>query len=249
MTCQHYLQAIDNDQFNVPWIACPCTTYCDWNLQNGGTRTWDNPEGHPTAKEQMGNTLSTFGAVAFERALDRGHFPIAGSSGLSGRYPKQWHLPCWQRLLKRPDVQFIEIEMCSFGLAPLDQAEGRHFYRHRTGLAFLRHPAFAAALLRRCPGVSEHHVHVPLQGSRDGTDVTRCTEAGVYMPRPLSLRWWKRFAPFSMLGGVWFRHHVLENFLVQEGRYQARVKENRTAKEAAVIATASRAQREAMMRL
>lgn len=39
-------------------------------------------------------------------------FPIAKSSGTSGRYPKQWHLPQWRRLLQRPDVDFIEIETC-----------------------------------------------------------------------------------------------------------------------------------------
>eukprot|EP00435_Cladocopium_sp_Y103_P032360 s4058_g8.t1 len=146
---QRYLAAIDQDQFNVEWIACPCTTFCDWNLQNSGARTFDNPLGKPTEKEANGNILSTFGAVAFEKALDRGHFPIAESSGISGRYPKQWHLPCWQRLLRRDDVQFIELDMCSFGLAPLDQQDGCHFYRHRTGLAFPRHPAFGAALMRQ----------------------------------------------------------------------------------------------------
>jgi len=179
---QHYLKEIDEDKFNVEWIACPCTTFCDWNLQNGGTRTFSQPLGRPTPKEDNGNVLSTFGATAFERALDRGHFPIAESSGISGRYPKQWHLPCWQRILRRPDVQFIEIDMCSFGLGPADYADGRHFYRHRTGLAFPRHPGVAAALLRLCPGLSHQHQHVPLKGSRDGANVTRCTEAGVYAP-------------------------------------------------------------------
>ena len=96
---QAYLDALEADEFNVEWIACPCTTFCDWNLQNRGTRTFDNPMGQPNEKEAMGNTLSLFGAQLFERALQRGHFPVAESSGLSGRYPKQWHLPAWQKLL------------------------------------------------------------------------------------------------------------------------------------------------------
>ena len=215
-----YLQEIDEDKFNVEWIACPCTTYCDWNLQNGGTRTFAQPLGDPTPKEALGNTLSTFGAAAFERALDRGHFPIAESSGLSGRYPKQWHLPCWQRLLRRPDIQFIEIDMCSFGLAPLDYPDGRHFYRHRTGLAFPRHPSFAAALLRLCPGLSAQHQHVPLKGSRSGHDVTRCTEAGVYAPAFVDAVV-RALQSLLDVGGVWFHHNVC----VQEVLFRAKAKE------------------------
>eukprot|EP00435_Cladocopium_sp_Y103_P041030 s1496_g11.t1 len=202
---QRYLEAIEKDEFNVEWIACPCTSYCDWNLQNGGTRTFDNPLGAPTAKEEVGNTLSTFGALAFEKALDRGHFPVAESSGLSGRYPKQWHLPCWQRILQRPDVQFIEIDMCSFGLAPRDQEDGVHFYKHRTGLAFPRHPSFGVALMRRCPGLSAQHQHVALKGSRDGTTVTRCTEAGVYAPAFVSAVV-AALQSLLCVGGVWFAH-------------------------------------------
>ena len=174
---------LDEDLFNIEWIACPCTSYCDWNLQNGGTRTFANPHGQPTDKEAMGNTLSCFGAALFERALLRGHFPVAESSGISGRYPKQWHLPEWQRILQRPDVDFLEVDMCGYGLAPLDQSDGCHFYRHRTGLAFPRHAGFRTALFRLCPGLSPDHQHVPLKGARPGADVTRCTEAGVYAPR------------------------------------------------------------------
>ena len=177
------LRRVEADEFNVEWIACPCTTFCDWNLQNGGSRTFDKPVGFPTAKEEVGNTLSIFGAQLFEKALDRGHFPIAESSGVSGRYPKQWNLPQWQRLLQRSDVDFLEVDMCAYGLGPLDAGDKPHFYRHRTGLAFPRHPGFRAALFRLCPGLSDQHHHVPLQGCRPGTTVTRCTEAGVYAPQ------------------------------------------------------------------
>eukprot|EP00438_Fugacium_kawagutii_P035496 Skav226807 [mRNA] locus=scaffold2056:134273:145141:- [translate_table: standard] len=168
--------------FNVLWIACPCTTFCDWNLQNSGTRTFANPEGTPTAKEANGNCLSNFGAKLFETALEAGAFPIAESSGLSGRYPKQWHLPAWKRLLQRPDVDFVELDMCAFGLAPLDSHDPAEFYRHRTGLAFPRHAGVRSLLARLCPGLGASHRHVPLQGNRPGSDVTRCTEAGVSSP-------------------------------------------------------------------
>ena len=174
------LDQINADKCTVEWIACPCTSYCDWNLQNKGTRTFADPLGKPTPKEAMGNTLSTFGAAAFEAALKRGHFPIAESSGISGRYPKQWNLPVWQRLLARDDVDFLEVDMCAYALGP-PGAPGQ-FYRRRTGLAFPRHAGFKAALFRLCPGLSAQHAHVPLQGCRDGTTVTRCTEAGVYAP-------------------------------------------------------------------
>ena len=115
-----YLQEVEEDHTNVESLACPCTTFCDWNLQNHGTRTFQNPMGAPNAKEEMGNTLAIFEAKLFEKALDRGHFPIAESSGRSGRYPKMWHLPCWQKILQRPDVDFLEVDMCAYGLAPLE---------------------------------------------------------------------------------------------------------------------------------
>ena len=175
---EHFLGRLRARESNAQWIASPCTTFCDWCLQNGGTRTFQNPGGLPTAKEKLGNTLSEYGAKVFETSLVQGGFPIAESSGTSGRYPKQWHLPQWRRLLQRPDVDFIEIDMCAFGLGPPDTVG--QFYRHRTGLAFPHHPPLRQALLRLCPGVSATHQHIALKGNRPGVQVSRCTEAGVY---------------------------------------------------------------------
>ena len=175
-----YLDKLNEQESNVQWIASPCTTFCDWCLQNGGTRTFQNPAGLPTEKEKIGNILSEYGAKVFEKSMQQGGFPIAESSGTSGRYPKQWHLPQWRRLLQRPDVDFIEVDMRAFGLGP-PGTEGQ-FYRHRTGLAFPHHPPLRQALLRLCPGVSATHQHVALKGSRPGVTVSRCTEAGVYAP-------------------------------------------------------------------
>lgn len=87
---------------NVYWIASPCTSYCDWQLKNGGSRSFTNPEGTgegPLAEaESTGNILSNFSAEAFLHALQTGNFPVAESSAPSGRYPKQWDLPSWQAI-------------------------------------------------------------------------------------------------------------------------------------------------------
>lgn len=112
--------------------------------------------------------------------LDAGGFPIAESSGCSGRYPKQWDLPCWRRVLARSDVDFVEFRMCSFGLGPPNEPGA--FYQHLTRVVFPKHEPLRAALSRRCPGVSANHRHVALKGARPGSNVTRCTEAGVYCP-------------------------------------------------------------------
>ena len=180
---QHtYLQAAASGQVSVGWIASPCTSYCDWQLQNGGTRTFEAPLGDGTGPltftELSGNQLSEFGALYFETLLDAGGFPVCESSGRSGRYPKQWDLPCWQRVLQRPDVDMVEFPMCSFGLGPPD-APGE-FYQHHTAVVFPRHEPLRRALLRQCPGVGTHHRHVPLKGCRQGSSVTRCREAGAY---------------------------------------------------------------------
>ena len=47
--------------------------------------------------------------------------PIAESTARSGRYLKMCDLPCWQRILARDDVQWVEFPMCAFGLGPEDE--------------------------------------------------------------------------------------------------------------------------------
>eukprot|EP00435_Cladocopium_sp_Y103_P039436 s669_g10.t1 len=167
---------------NVWWLAAPCTSFCDWQLQNGGTRTFQHPEGGLEGPQQQrendGNALSTWAADTFEDLLDQGAFPICESSAASGRYPKQWDLPAWRRVLNRSDVEYIEFPMCAFGLGPPDQPG--HYYVHRTRLVFPVHAPLREALLRVCPGQGPQHVHVGLKGCRPGQTVTRCTEAGAY---------------------------------------------------------------------
>eukprot|EP00438_Fugacium_kawagutii_P022124 Skav232871 [mRNA] locus=scaffold1881:25961:36237:+ [translate_table: standard] len=172
---------------NVYWIASPCTSYCDWQLQNGGSRTFANPAGTgpgpvgsgPLAStEQTGNILSEFSAQAFLTALDTGNFPVAESSAPSGRYPKQWDLPAWQAILARPDAQAVDFPMCAWHLGPPD--ESHSYYVHMTRVVFPIHHPLAEVLRRPCPGVSATHRHVALKGCREGQTVTRCAEAGAY---------------------------------------------------------------------
>ncbi len=178
----HLRRAKDGPE-NAAWLASPCTSFCDWQLQNGGTRSFENPEGSDqrNQKEEDGNTLSNFAAEYFETMLDNGGFPVAESTGASGRYPKQWNLPSWKKLLARPDVDYMEFRMCAFGLGPPDDKTA--FYQHMTRVVFPMHLPLREALNCRCPGVSAQHRHVPLKGSRPGILVTRCTEAGVYCPQ------------------------------------------------------------------
>lgn len=75
---------------NVGWVAAPCTSYFDWNIENGGSRTFSQPaggDGKPlTDREHEGNQLSEFGALYFTTMLDNGGFPFAESSGSNGTY-------------------------------------------------------------------------------------------------------------------------------------------------------------------
>eukprot|EP00435_Cladocopium_sp_Y103_P012460 s1027_g3.t1 len=146
---------------NVWWLAAPCTSFCDWQLQNGGTRTFQDPEGGHDGPQQQreidGNSLSTLAADTFESLLDEGAFPVCESSAGSGRYPKQWDLPAWKRVLARSDVEYIEFPMCAFGLGPPDQPG--HFYAHITFMlaskdVVLDKPLLAAQKLAPMHGTS-----------------------------------------------------------------------------------------------
>ena len=123
---------------NVWWFSPPCTSFCDWSLENGGTRTFECPEGGANGAplkdvEHLGNSLSKAAADGFLAALEGNAFPIAESTARSGRYPKMWDLPWWRAILARPDVDFVEFPMCAFGLGP---PEGDGFYHHRTRVVF-----------------------------------------------------------------------------------------------------------------
>ena len=192
---------------NVWWLAAPCTSFCDWQLQNQGSRTFQEPEGGGDGPQQQreldGNSLSTLTAEIFEDLLDEGAFPVCESSASSGRYPKQWDLPAWKKVLTRPDVEYIEFPMCAFGLGPPD-LEG-HYYVHRTRLVFPTHRPLREALRRVCPGIGPNHQHVGLKGCRPGHEVTRCTEAGAYAWDFVSTV--VQALQATLGGGGWFCNH------------------------------------------
>jgi hypothetical protein len=179
----HLTAAADPEAENVGWIATPCTSFCDWGLENGGTRSFDQPEGGTggralTPVETTGNVLGDFGAKYFMTMLEAEKFPIAESSAPSGRYPKVWDLPSWKAILDRPDIEHRDFPMCGFGLGPPDTPG--LFYVHRTRLVARKTQGFWQLWLRFCPGISEAHQHTPLKGNRPGVRASRCTEAGVY---------------------------------------------------------------------
>ena len=62
---------------NVWWLAGPCTSFCDWGLQNNGTRSFQRPEGGSdgrqlTENEEIGNILSEVEAELLLTALETG---------------------------------------------------------------------------------------------------------------------------------------------------------------------------------
>ena len=190
------------------WVACLCTSYCDWQLQNGGSRTFDQPAGTgqgPLAEaEELGNKLSRFGARYFEAMLDAGGFPVAESSAPSGRYPKQWDLPEWKKILSREDVTWADFPMCAFKLGPPDS--DNEYYVHRTRVVFPTHRPLAVHLQRPCPGVGPNHRHVALKGCREGTRVTRGARKQELMPETSS-GVWLAFCKLRWWGGCSFSNH------------------------------------------
>ena len=89
-----------------------------------------------------GNELNEYAAQLFEASLDIRGFPVAESSAASGPYPKQWDLPCWQRILAREDVEWAELRMW-FWTGP-----------HEHALPLLRHGilvSFSASLVSCVP--------------------------------------------------------------------------------------------------
>ena len=157
------------------FIEFPCGSFCDWQIHNGGTRTFQDPVGHPDGPqwEQDGTKLATFAASLYGTVADAGDVAVAENPAPSGRYPSAFDLPCWQRVLRRRDTLVIPMDLCEHGCGPIDAPDQRH--RKRTWIV-TNDPALSA-LARRC---SQDHVHAPLRGTRPGARFSRCTEAGEY---------------------------------------------------------------------
>ena len=91
------------------FIEFPCGSFCDWQLHNGGTRTFLDPVGHPDGPlwERDGTKLATFAASLYTAAADAGDVVVAENPAPSGRYPSAFDLPCWQKVLRRRDTLVI----------------------------------------------------------------------------------------------------------------------------------------------
>ena len=151
-----------------------CTSFCSWMCLNGGTRTFDHPEGVEPLKqgERDGNCHARFTACAFERALDRGKFPWAENPAPDGIYPSLWDMQEWKRILARKDVMIVPFDFCEHGHGPEDDPDAR--YRKRTWIVARACRRFARHIGRRCSG---QHRHAALKGPQPGTNVSRCKAA------------------------------------------------------------------------
>eukprot|EP00972_Heterocapsa_arctica_P073436 10846637-Heterocapsa_arctica.AAC.1 len=59
-------------------------------------------------------------ARLFQTVVTHGKFAMLENQASSGRYPKVWDLPCWQKLLGRPNVEQILWAFCAWGMQPSD---------------------------------------------------------------------------------------------------------------------------------
>ena len=174
-------RARDPEGPNVWILEPPCTSFCDFQKINGGTRSFEEPLGGEggrrlTGGEELGNQIAAYMATLFIAILDAGKFVMLENQARSGNYPKIWDTPMWKRLLTRSDVELIPWSFCAWDLRPINGSPDQ-FYRKITLAACAKVNGLRQRLGRRCPGT---HVHVPLQGRRIGARISRCQEAGRY---------------------------------------------------------------------
>ena len=97
------------------FIEFPCGSFCDWQLHNGGTRSYIDPVGHPDGPlcERDGTTLASFAASLYTAAANSGDIVVAENPAPSGRYPSAFDFPCWQKVLRRRDTIVVPIWTCA----------------------------------------------------------------------------------------------------------------------------------------
>ena len=166
---------------NVWEFGTPCTSYCDFNILNGGTRSFSSPEGgpHPTASEQEGNYFCDLTCRMCESLYHHDKEFILESSMPSGRYPKIWDQPAIQRLQQSTGALIVPTHLCEWGSAPTDRPE----MRYKKGQWNLVSPGLylhALLLSRRCQG---QHRHMDVKGESDLPGVPRTRRAQVYPAR------------------------------------------------------------------
>ncbi len=166
---------------NVYHLGTPCTSYCDFNLLNGGTRTFDQPRGNPdqlTPTEEDGNLFCDFTCDLCLEAYNHDKEFVIENTMPTGRYPKLWDQPAVQRLQRATGALFVPAHLCEWGLSPPDQPEKRY----KKGQWNLVSPgvyAYALLLARPC---QRQHQHEQVKGSATNGSYPRTREAQVYPP-------------------------------------------------------------------
>ena len=165
---------------NVWQLGVVCTSFCDHQLKNGGTRTWAHPEGEGTIPNEIqGNEDAAFAAELATILSENGRLFAIESSAPSGRYPKLWDLPCMKKLRQQTGARIVPMAMCAWGLGP--PAGGDAEYHRKKSWWLVSPELYPWALLflaRACPGVSAKHMHAPLKGSSPipGVPLTRVAQ-------------------------------------------------------------------------
>jgi len=99
-------------------LGAPCTTFCDWSLINGGTRTGAQPEGDGSLQRGIeGNIHSELSCELCEVLAEAGKEFLIESTAPSGKYPKAWDLKCYRRLRQLAGARFVPMAMCEWDLA------------------------------------------------------------------------------------------------------------------------------------
>ena len=181
----YYLQAAAElpgpSTANVWEFGTPCTSYCDFNILNGGTRSFTSPEGgpDPTKSEEEGNYFCELTCRMCELLYAHDKEFVLESSMPSGRYPKIWDQPAVQRLQQSTGALIVPTHLCEWGAAPSDRPE----MRYKKGQWNLVSPGLylhALLLSRRCQG---NHRHMDVKGESDIPGVPRTRRAQVYPGR------------------------------------------------------------------
>lgn len=165
---------------NAWQLGVVCTSFCDHQITNGGTRSWDNPEGDGSRpSEVQGNEDAEFAAKLCTTLDENGRVWGIESSAPSGRYPKLWDLPCMKKLRERTGAKIVPLAMCAWGLAPPDAPSGE--YHRKLSWWLVSKELYPWALLflaKPCPGVSKDHTHVQLKGPSPlpGVPLTRVAQ-------------------------------------------------------------------------
>eukprot|EP00913_Durusdinium_trenchii_P011460 g10760.t2 len=181
----HYLQATMEmpgpGAANIWEFGTPCTSYCDFNILNGGTRSFQSPEGgpNPTASEKEGNYFCELTCKMCEQLFAHDKEFILESSMPSGRYPKIWDQPAVQKLQLSTGALIVPTHLCEWGASPSDRPD----MRYKKGQWNLVSPGLylhSLLLARRCQG---HHRHMDVKGESDIPGVPRTRRAQVYPVR------------------------------------------------------------------